>query len=230
MTRDSARGGGGGGTIRVLIVDDEHLVRGGLRMILSAADDLEVVGEADDGARAVEAVLRHRPDVVLMDVRMPELDGLAATRDLLRLPDPPRVVMLTTFDLDSYVFAALEAGASGFLLKDTPPRDLIAAVRVVAAGEAMLSPGVTRRLIGHFAEGGGTSRRDAALARIGGLTEREREVLVEVGRGRSNAEIGRSLYLSEATVKAHVSRLLTKLDAANRVQVAILAHEAGLLD
>jgi DNA-binding NarL/FixJ family response regulator len=217
-------------TIRVLLVDDEALVRGGLRMILESADDLEVVGETDDGSKAVEAVQLHRPDVVLMDVRMPGLDGLAAAGAILHLADPPRVVMLTTFDLDSYVFAALAAGASGFLLKDTPPRDLIAAVRVVAAGEAMLSPTVTRKLIGHFADSGGTTRRDAAIARVKGLTEREAEVLVAVGRGRSNAEIGRELYLSEATVKAHVSRLLAKLDAANRVQVAILAHEAGLLD
>jgi DNA-binding NarL/FixJ family response regulator len=217
-------------TIRVLLVDDEALVRGGLRMILESADDLEVVGEAGDGSEAVEAVQRHRPDVVLMDVRMPGLDGLSAAGQVLQLADPPRVVMLTTFGLDSYVFAALEAGASGFLLKDTPPRDLIAAVRVVAAGEAMLSPAVTRRLIGHFADGRGTSRRDAAVERIGTLTERETEVLVAVGRGLSNAEIGRALFLSEATVKAHVSRVLTKLDAANRVQVAIVAHEAGLLD
>ena len=217
-------------TIRVLLVDDEALVRGGLRMILETADDLEVVGEADDGSGAVAAVQRHRPDVVLMDVRMPELDGLAAAAEVLRLPHPPKVVMLTTFGLDRYVFSALEAGASGFLLKDTPPLELIAAVRVVAAGEAMLSPTVTRTLIGHFAAGGGTSRRDAAAARAATLTDRERDVLVAVGHGYSNAEIARELFLSEATVKAHVSRLLTKLDAHNRVQVAILAHEAGLLD
>jgi DNA-binding NarL/FixJ family response regulator len=216
-------------SIRVLLVDDEALVRGGLRMILQTAEDLEVVGEADDGSRAVAAVQQHRPDVVLMDVRMPELDGLAAASQVLRLPDPPKVVMLTTFGLDRYVFAALEAGASGFLLKDTPPLELIAAVRVVAAGEAMLSPTVTRTLIGHFAADGGTSRRAAAVARVAALTERETEVLVAVGRGLSNADIARRLYLSEATVKAHVSRLLTKLDATNRVQVAILAHEAGLL-
>jgi DNA-binding NarL/FixJ family response regulator len=217
-------------TIRVLLVDDEALVRGGLRMILESADDLEVVGEADDGTEAVDAVRRHRPDVVLMDVRMPGLDGLSAAAQVLQLPDPPSVVILTTFGLDQYVFAALEAGASGFLLKDTPPRDLIAAVRVVAAGEAMLSPAVTRSLIGHFAGSRATSRRDAAAAKVGRLTEREAEVLLSVGRGLSNAEIGRELFLSEATVKAHVSRLLTKLGAANRVQVAILAHDAGLLD
>jgi DNA-binding NarL/FixJ family response regulator len=217
-------------TVRVLLVDDEALVRGGLRMILESSDDLEVVGEADDGAKAVDAVLRHRPDVVLMDVRMPGLDGLAAAGQVLQLSDPPRVVILTTFGLDHYVFAALEAGASGFLLKDTPPRDLIAAVRVVAAGEAMLSPAVTRSLIGHFAGRRGVSRRDAAVEKVGVLTEREREMLVAVGRGLSNADIGRELFLSEATVKAHVSRVLTKLDATNRVQVAILAHDAGLLN
>ncbi|MFL6098775.1 MAG: response regulator [Actinomycetales bacterium] len=217
-------------TIRVLLVDDEALVRGGLRMILESADDLQVVGEADDGTKAVDAVRRDRPDVVLMDVRMPGLDGLSAAAQVLQLPEPPRVVILTTFGLDQYVFAALEAGASGFLLKDTPPRDLIAAVRVVAGGEAMLSPAVTRSLIGHFARGRGTSRRDAAATRVALLTDRETDVLMAVGRGLSNAEIGRELFLSEATVKAHVSRLLTKLDATNRVQVAILAHDAGLLD
>jgi DNA-binding NarL/FixJ family response regulator len=217
-------------TVRVLLVDDEALVRGGLRMILESAEDLEVVGEADDGSKAVDAVRLHRPDVVLMDVRMPGLDGLSAAAQVLALANPPRVVILTTFGLDSYVFSALEAGASGFLLKDTPPRDLIEAVRVVAEGEAMLSPAVTRSLIGHFAQGRGSSRREAAAAKVGGLTERETEVLVAVGQGWSNAEIGRELYLSEATVKAHVSRLLTKLDVANRVQVAILAHDAGLMD
>jgi DNA-binding NarL/FixJ family response regulator len=233
---------------RILIVDDEALVRAGLRMILSAAEDLEVVAEADDGADAVAAVRAHRPDVVLMDIRMPRLDGLAATRQVLadarptdgrptdrRLSDrrsrgrPPAVIVLTTFDLDDYVFRALEAGASGFLLKDTPPRDLVRAVRVVAGGEAMLSPSVTRRLIGHFADGGTSSRQRAALDRLQALTAREREVLVAVAAGRSNAEVGRELFMSEATVKAHVSRVLTKLDATNRVQVAIVAHEAGLL-
>lgn len=213
---------------RVLVVDDEALVRAGLRMILAAADDLEVVAEAGDGADAVAAVQRHRPDVVLMDIRMPRVDGLAATRAVLALDSPPRVVVLTTFDLDDYVFRALEAGASGFLLKDTPPRDLVGAVRVVAAGEAMLSPAVTRRLIGHFADGG-SSRRRAAAQRLEVLTAREREVLLAVARGLSNAEVGRELYMSEATVKAHVSRLLTKLDVANRVQVAILAHDAGVV-
>ena len=214
---------------RVLIVDDEALVRAGLRMILSAADDLEVVGEAEDGADAVEAVRAHRPDVVLMDIRMPRLDGLRATQEVLALEPAPRVIVLTTFDLDDYVFRALEAGASGFLLKDTPPRDLVRAVQVVAAGDAMLSPTVTRRLIGHFSDSGSSSRQRAALDRLATLTAREREVLVAVARGLSNAEVGRSLFMSEATVKAHVSRLLTKLDVGNRVQVAILAHDAGLV-
>ena len=211
---------------RVLIVDDEALVRAGLRMILSSDPDLEVVGEAEDGADAVEAVRTHRPDVVLMDVRMPRLDGLAATRAVLALDPAPRVVVLTTFDVDDHVYRALEAGASGFLLKDTPPRDLLQAVRVVAAGDAMLSPAVTRRLIGHFTDGGAVRQR-TAVARLGVLTEREREVLVAVAQGRSNAEVGRELFMSEATVKAHVSRLLAKLDATNRVQVAILVHDAG---
>jgi DNA-binding NarL/FixJ family response regulator len=215
---------------RVLIVDDEALVRAGLKLILESGEDLEVVGEAEDGADAAEAVRRHRPDVVLMDIRMPRQDGLATTTELQRLPQPPKVIVLTTFDLDDYVFRALQAGASGFLLKDTPPRELVHAVRVVAEGEAMLSPAVTRRLIGHFAAGGRTDRRRAAKARLTALTDRELEVLGAVGRGMSNAEIGRELYMSEATVKAHVSRVLVKLDATNRVQVAILAHDAGLLD
>jgi DNA-binding NarL/FixJ family response regulator len=216
--------------IRVLLVDDDPLVRAGLRMILSSADDVDVVGEAGDGAEAVEVVRAHRPDVVLMDIRMPGTDGLAGTASVTALPDPPRVVVLTTFNLDDYVFRALEAGAAGFLLKDTPPRDLINAVRVVAAGDAMLSPSVTRTLIGHVANSGESGRRAAAQARLESLTDREREVLVAVGQGLSNAEIGRRLFLSEATVKTHVSRLLLKLDCANRVQVAILAHDAGLLE
>ncbi len=216
--------------IGILIVDDDALVRAGLTMILQSAADLQVVGEARDGSEVIEAVQRHRPDVVLMDIRMPQLDGLAATAALQLTPHPPRVIVLTTFDLDDFVFRALQAGAAGFLLKDTPPLELIAAIRVVAAGEAMLSPGVTRRLIDHYAGDPRTERRRLARARLAGLTEREREVLAEVGKGLSNNDIGRTLYLSEATVKAHVSRLLVKLDVGNRVQVAILAHEAGLLD
>ncbi|MFC6161290.1 response regulator [Kribbella jiaozuonensis] len=215
---------------RLLIVDDEALVRAGLKMILESDDELEVVAEADDGADAAAMVKEHRPDVVLMDIRMPRLDGLAATREVQALPDPPKIVVLTTFDLDDYVFRALQAGASGFLLKDTPPRELVQAIKVVAAGDAMLSPAVTRRLIGHFAGDPRTDRRRVARERISKLTEREREVLVEVGRGLQNADIGRKLFMSEATVKAHVSRALVKLDATNRVQMAILAYEAGLLD
>ncbi|MEI8408086.1 MULTISPECIES: response regulator transcription factor [unclassified Kribbella] len=215
---------------RLLIVDDEALVRAGLKMILESDADLEVVAEADDGADAAAMVVKHRPDVVLMDIRMPRLDGLAATREVQALPDPPKVVVLTTFDLDDYVFRALQAGASGFLLKDTPPRELVHAVKVVAAGDAMLSPAVTRRLIGHFAADSRSDRQRQARERITALTDREREVLAAVGRGLSNADIGKTLYMSEATVKAHVSRVLVKLDATNRVQVAILAHDAGLLD
>ena len=215
---------------RILIVDDDALVRAGLTMILQSADDLAVVGEAKDGTEVPDAVARHRPDVVLMDIRMPTMDGLAATAALQEMSDPPRVIVLTTFDLDDFVFRALQAGAAGFLLKDTPPLELIAAVRVVAAGEAMLSPGVTRRLIDHFAADPRVERRTRAQQLITGLTDREREVLIEVGRGLSNNDIGAALYMSEATVKAHVSRLLVKLGAGNRVQVAILAHEAGVLD
>jgi DNA-binding NarL/FixJ family response regulator len=215
---------------RLLIVDDEALVRAGLKMILESDDDLEVVAEADDGADAAAMVVKHRPDVVLMDIRMPRLDGLAATREVQALPDPPKVVVLTTFDLDDYVFRALQAGASGFLLKDTPPRELVQAVKVVAAGDAMLSPAVTRRLIGHFAADSRSDRQRQARERITALTDREREVLAAVGGGLSNADIGKTLYMSEATVKAHVSRVLVKLNATNRVQVAILAHDAGLLD
>ena len=215
---------------RVLLVDDDALVRAGLRMILESAPDLQVVGEAADGAEVPDAVAAHRPDVVLMDIRMPRVDGLAATAALMARPEPPRVIVLTTFDLDDFVFRALEAGAAGFLLKDTPPLELVAAVRVVAAGEAMLSPTVTRRLISRFADDPRAARRRAAVSRISTLTEREHEVLLEVGRGASNSEIGSALYMSEATVKAHVSKLLVKLGAANRVQVAIVAHDAGLLD
>jgi len=215
---------------RILIVDADALVRAGLRMILESADDLQVVGEATDGSQVTAAVQRHRPDVVLMDIRMPTMDGLAATAALQAMAEPPRVIVLTTFDLDDFVFRALQAGAAGFLLKDTPPLELIAAVRVVAAGDGMLSPGVTRRLIGHFAADPRVDRRRQALERLAGLTDREREVLVQVGQGLSNADIGRSLFMSEATVKAHVSRVLVKLGVANRVQVAILAHDAGLLD
>ena len=204
---------------RVLLVDDEALVRAGMRMILESADDIVVVDEVDDGSRAVEAVERSRPDVVLMDIRMPRLDGLAATAAVRAVPDAPAVVVLTTFDLDDHVFRALQAGAAGFLLKDTPP-----------TGESMLSPTVTRRLIAHFADDPRAERRRAALDRIGTLSAREAEVLVELARGLSNADIGKALFMSEATVKGHVSHMLIKLDCTNRVQLAILAHHAGLAD
>jgi DNA-binding NarL/FixJ family response regulator len=213
--------------IRVVLVDDEELVRSGLRMILESAGDIEVVGEAADGGGAVEQVRLRRPDAVLMDIRMPGMDGLAATRELNALPDPPKVIMLTTFELDEYVHAALEHGAVGFLLKDTPPRDLIQAVRTVADGNAMLAPTVTRRLIAEFAARGGT-RASTARRRLDALTGRELEVVVAVAQGLSNAEIGRRLFMSEATVKAHVSSVLAKLGLGNRVQAAILAHDAGL--
>ncbi|MBT8226744.1 MAG: response regulator transcription factor [Dactylosporangium sp.] len=213
--------------IRVLLVDDETLVRSGLRMILEAGKDISVVAEARDGREACDAVARHRPDVVLMDVRMPGMDGLTAAETMLRGRDRPKIIMLTTFDLDEYVHAALRCGAVGFLLKDTPPADLMAAVRVVAAGNAMLAPTVTRRLISSFATTGRTPVQ-AARQRLQALTAREHEVVRALARGLSNAEIGRFLGMSEATVKTHVSRLLAKLGLANRVQAAILVHDADL--
>jgi DNA-binding NarL/FixJ family response regulator len=213
-------------TIRVLLVDDDALVRAGLRMILSSADDIDIVGEAGDGADAVAAVRAHRPDVVLMDIRMPGMDGIAATSVVRRLDRPPHVIVLTTFEADDHVLNALRAGAAGFLLKDTAPAEILTAVRVVADGEAMLSPSVTRTLLAHIGNDDATSRRRAAAQRLEGLTEREREVATAVGSGASNAEIAASLFMSEATVKAHVSRLLTKLDATNRVQVALVVHDA----
>ncbi|MET7937505.1 response regulator transcription factor [Streptomyces sp. NPDC005322] len=214
-------------TIRVLVVDDEALVRAGLRMILEPAEDIDVVAEAGDGKEAMTALAAHRPDVVLMDVRMPGMDGLAALKELRRSPDAPRVIMLTTFDLDDYVHTALRSGASGFLLKDTSPRDLVAAVRTVAEGSAMLNPKVTQRLIDNFAE---MDSADAAAARerLSVLTKREEDVVRAVARGLSNAEIGRELFMSEGTVKAHVSRALAKLGLSNRVQVALLARDAGM--
>jgi DNA-binding NarL/FixJ family response regulator len=212
--------------VRVLLVDDDALVRAGLRLILSSADDLEVVGEADDGAGAVAAVRQHRPDVVLMDIRMPQLDGIAATAALRRLDPPPQIIMLTTFRADEQVVAALRAGASGFVVKDTPPTDIINAVRLVAAGDAIISPSVTRTLLSHFGTTEASERRRLAAQRLDSLTDREREVATAVGGGASNAEIAASLFMSEATVKAHVSRLLGKLDVSNRVQIAILVHDA----
>jgi DNA-binding NarL/FixJ family response regulator len=223
--------GGLGAPVRVLIVDDDALVRAGLTMILSGAVDVAVVGEAADGSEVPAAVAACRPDVVLMDIRMPRVDGLAATESLRRRPDAPEVIVLTTFDADEFVLRALRAGASGFLLKDTPPMEIRQAVRKVALGEATLSPTVTRRLIAHVAAPR-LSRSDAARSEavrlLDRLSERERDVALALGQGRSNAEISAELFMSVATVKAHVSRLLTKLDLNNRVQVALLVHDAGL--
>jgi DNA-binding NarL/FixJ family response regulator len=214
-------------SVRVLLVDDDPLVRAGLRMILATAEDLEVVGEVDDGARAVAAVLKHRPDVVLMDIRMPEMDGITATAAVRRLDSPPQVVVLTTFQADEQVMSALRAGAAGFLLKDTPPAEIMSAVRLVASGEAMLSPSVTRTLLSHLGDAQASERRRNATQRLAMLTDRERQVAVAVGSGASNAEVATSLFMSEATVKSHVSRLLTKLDVANRVHIAIVVHDAN---
>ena len=213
--------------IKVLLVDDDALVRAGLRMILSSADDLQVVGETDDGAHVVAAVREHRPDVVLMDIRMAEMDGITATAALRRLDPPPQVIVLTTFQADELVMSALRAGASGFLVKDTPPAEIINAVRVVATGDAIISPSVTRTLLSHFTDAQASERRRAAAQRLATLTDREREVAAAIGSGASNAEVAAALFMSEATVKAHVSRLLTKLDVANRVQIAIVVHDAA---
>ncbi|MEW2591167.1 response regulator transcription factor [Micromonospora aurantiaca] len=219
--------------VRVLIVDDDPLVRGALSMILGGVPDLAVVGEATDGAEVPDAVAAHAPDVVLMDIRMPRVDGLAATEALRATAEPPEVLVLTTFDADEQVLRALRAGASGFLLKDTPPAEIVAAVRRVAAGEATLSPAVTRKLIAHVTATapapGPDPKRERAVRLLDGLSEREREVAVLLGRGRTNAEISAELFMSVATVKAYVSRLLTKLDLNNRVQVALLVQDAGLV-
>jgi DNA-binding NarL/FixJ family response regulator len=214
--------------IRVLLVDDDPLVRAGLAMIIASASDLQVVGEAGDGLEAVDSVRAHRPQVVLMDIRMPHLDGIAATAHVRAMPTPPEVLVLTTFQADAYVLDALRAGASGFLLKDTPPPEILAAIRQVAAGGTTLSPTVARTVIDHIAQSAGDERRASAEAALATVSQREREVAVEISRGRSNAEIADALFLSEATVKAHVSRLLTRLDLNNRVQIAMLVHDAGL--
>jgi DNA-binding NarL/FixJ family response regulator len=219
-------GGPGPGTaapIRVVIVDDQDLVRAGFRLILDAEDDITVVGEAGDGRDALNAVARDRPDVVLMDIQMPILDGIEATRRLAG--HPARTVILTTFERDDYIVEAIAAGASGFLLKNAPPEELVAAVRVVAAGDALLSPSVTRRVLGHLTVG--TPDR-AATARLADLTERETDVLRLVALGLSNAEIAAELVLGEATVKTHVSRVLTKLALRDRVQAVVFAYESGL--
>src|SRR4051794_27054805 len=217
-------------TIRVLIVDDEELVRFGLRTVLEAAGDFGGVGGAGHRGGGVAAARELTPDVVLTDIRMPVMDRLTATKQILALPRPPQVAVLTTFHVDEYVYAALAAGAAGFLLKDTPPREIAAAVRAVADGTATLSPAVTTTLIDSYVERKAAPRRAAALQRVATLSDREREVLRLLGTGESNAELGRQLFVSEATVKTYVSRLLTKLDLTNRTQAAILAHEAGLLE
>jgi DNA-binding NarL/FixJ family response regulator len=214
-------------TIRVLIADDQDLVRAGLVMIVGSQPDLHVVAEAATGEEAVAQALRHRIDVVLMDVRMPVMDGIAATASLQGLPDPPRVIVLTTFDLDEHAFAALRAGASGFLVKSAQAEEVIAAIRTVHAGDAVIAPSATRRLIDHVAPSlPGPSAVPAELSR---LTEREREVLLEVATGATNAEIAAKLFLSEATVKTHVGRVLGKLELRDRVQLVVFAYEHGLV-
>jgi DNA-binding NarL/FixJ family response regulator len=214
--------------IRVMLADDEALIRAGIRLILGNADDMEVVAEAGDGREAVELARRHTVDVALLDIRMPKVDGLAAAAEIRRLVPPTQVVMLTTFGEEEYVARALRAGAAGFLLKDTPPDDLIQAVRVAARGEAILSPRITRQLIDRFV-GPEDTRAAEAKQHLAVLTDKEREVVVLVGQGQSNGEIAASLFMSEGTAKAHVSRILNKLGCTNRVQAAILAHDAGLL-
>jgi DNA-binding NarL/FixJ family response regulator len=214
----------------VLIVDDDPLVRVGLVMMLGGAPDITVAGEAKDGSEALSMVARHGPDVVLMDIRMPTLDGLSATEALRSRGPAPEVIILTTFDADAHVLRALRAGAAGFLLKDTPPGEIVAAVRQVAQGLPVLSPTVTRRLINRVAETDHDERRGGARTRLDLLSDREREVAVAVGQGKSNAEIAGALFLSVPTVKTHVSSVLTKLDMNNRVQIALLVHDAGLSD
>ncbi|MEU3623243.1 DNA-binding response regulator [Amycolatopsis coloradensis] len=213
-------------TVRVVLADDQPLIRSGLRVLIADTDDIAVVGEAGTGAETVRVVRATRPDVVVMDIRMPNMDGIEATRQVITASEPPRVLVLTTFDEDEYVYAALRAGASGFLVKDMALEDILAAIRVVAAGDALIAPAVTRRLIAEFA-----ARPEPAPARrrTDGITEREREVLTLVGRGRSNNEISAELYISVATAKAHVARLFTKLDARDRVHLVIIAYEMGLV-
>ena len=213
-------------TIRLLIADDQELVRTGFRMILEAEAGMDVIGEAASGAEAIRAAALDHPDVILMDIRMPEMDGIEATRQICSTAASPKVLMLTTFEIDEYVYEAIRAGASGFLLKDTPPDDLVTAIRVIAAGDALLAPSVTRRLIQEFA------RRPRALGRPQGfddLTEREAEVLRHLAKGLSNTEIAIDLFVSETTVKTHVSRILTKLGVRDRVQAVVVAYESGLV-
>lgn len=225
------------GPIRLFLVDDQELVRAGFRMVLDAQTDMTVVGEAGDGLAALDAVEATRPDVVLMDIRMPRMDGVEATRRLQARGDEARVLVLTTFDLDEYVFAALKAGASGFLLKDAGPAELLTAIRAVHAGDAAMAPSTTRRMLERFvpqlpdadAERARASERRTAAARLDPLTEREREVLEAVGRGLTNREIAAELFLAEATVKTHIGRVLHKLDLRDRVQMVITAYETGLV-
>jgi DNA-binding NarL/FixJ family response regulator len=215
---------------RVLLVDDQQMVRAGFRMLVDSQPDLEVVGEAGDGQQALQVAAEVRPDVVLMDVRMPVMDGVEATRRILSGADAPRVIVLTTFDLDEYAFAALKAGASAFLLKDAAPPDLLAAIRAVQAGDAVVAPSTTRRLLDHFVQPSGIRAvvSEATTRRLAEVTEREREVLGLIARGLTNPEIAETLVLSEATVKTHVGRLLAKTDSRDRVQLVLLALEAGL--
>ena len=213
-------------SIRVLVADDQSMVRAGFRMLLSGEADIEVVAEASNGIEAVEKAARFRPTVVLMDIRMPELDGLAATRRILAADDAARILILTTFDLDEYVYEALAAGASGFVLKDDPPEQLLAAIRTVAAGDALLSPTVTKRVIAQFAR----ISRPAPPKEFDDLTARERDVLRLIAGGHSNAEIGRELFISDTTVKTHVTHILQKLGLRDRVQLVVLAYQTGLFD
>ena len=216
-------------TIGVVVVDDQALVRGGFRVLVDSADDLAVLGEASNGAEAVELVKATRPEVVLMDVRMPVMDGIEATRTILdgRGEDAPRILILTTFDLDEYVYAALRAGASGFMLKDTPPDELLAAIRVIAGGDALLAPSVTRRLIADFASR--EIRPAGSTDVLASLTDREREVFGLVAKGMSNQEVAEQLHMSAATAKTHVSRVLMKLDARDRAQLVVIAYETGFI-
>ncbi len=216
-------------TTRVLLTDDDPLVRAGLSLILGGSPDITIVGEAVNGAEAVKIVRAGGVDLVLMDIRMPVMDGIAATKALLDLPEAPKVIVLTTFDADEYVVRALAAGAHGFLLKDTPPADIVAAIGKVVGGEPMLSPTITAQLIRQVTEAAPDERSDEALAQARSLTAREREVAIAVGQGSSNAEIAADLHMSIATVKAHISHIFTKLDVTNRVQVAICMHDAGML-
>jgi DNA-binding NarL/FixJ family response regulator len=225
MAAHAAPGAERGAPIRVLLVDDQLLVRAGFRMVIDSQPDLTVVGEADDGRSGVQQAQRLRPDLVVMDVRMPLLDGIEATRQIVALPDPPKVVVLTTFDLDEHALAAIRAGASGFLLKDTQPEDMLAALRTVHAGDAVIAPSTTRRLLEQLAPA--TDPR--ALEAIGTLTVRERDVLLGMARGWSNVEIASQLQIAEGTVKTHVGHILAKLEARDRVQAVVCAYEAGLV-